>query len=71
MGAFIQPTINNAPAPRPEVESMNTYTAPLEGRRDLLRLDFNENTIGPSPLVVDALSKIPAHEISIYPVILP
>jgi hypothetical protein len=31
------------------------YCAPLEGRRQLLRLDFNENTIGPSPLVAQAL----------------
>ena len=32
------------PMPRPEVEHMNAYSAPLEGRRQLLRLDFNENT---------------------------
>ena len=43
------------PSPRREVEEMNPYQAPLEGRRKLLRLDFNENTIGPSPLVVEAL----------------
>ncbi|HGY5543651.1 MAG TPA: pyridoxal phosphate-dependent aminotransferase, partial [Prochlorococcus sp.] len=53
--------------PRPEVESLHAYTAPLEGRRGLLRLDFNENTIGPSPRVVEALRAIPADQIAIYP----
>ncbi len=57
----------NWPKPRIEVEEMRGYTAPLEGRRNLLRLDFNENTIGPSPLVVEALRRIPANHISIYP----
>ena len=55
------------PEPRKEVEDMKVYSAPLEGRRDLLRLDFNENTIGPSPLVKKALLSIPSSDISIYP----
>lgn len=55
------------PQPRPEVESLHAYSAPLEGRRQLLRLDFNENTIGPSPLVLEALRAIPADHIAIYP----
>ncbi len=55
------------PAARPEVEKMHAYQAPLEGRRQLLRLDFNENTIGPSPRVVEAIKNIPADHISIYP----
>jgi histidinol-phosphate aminotransferase len=33
----------------------------------MLRLDFNENTIGPSPQVVEALRAIPADHIAIYP----
>ena len=33
---------------KPEVEAMTPYVAPLEGRRSLLRLDFNESTVGPS-----------------------
>ena len=53
--------------PRFEVESMAPYLAPLEGRRNLLRLDFNENTLGPSPKVVQALNEIPSTHISIYP----
>ena len=52
---------------RQEVERLKAYTAPLEGRRGLLRLDFNENTIGPSPRVVEALRAIPADQIAIYP----
>ncbi|MFM2172946.1 MAG: hypothetical protein RLZZ54_873 [Cyanobacteriota bacterium] len=55
------------PLPRPEVESLHAYSAPLEGRRQMLRLDFNENTIGPSPRVVEALRAIPADHIAIYP----
>ena len=56
-----------SPLARPEVESLHAYSAPLEGRRKLLRLDFNENTVGPSPRVVEALRSIPADHIGIYP----
>jgi len=49
------------------VESLQAYSAPLEGRRGLLRLDFNENTIGPSSRVVEALRAIPPEQIAIYP----
>ena len=55
------------PVARIEVERMNAYQAPLEGRRNLLRLDFNENTLGPSPNVYKALQNIPCDHISIYP----
>ena len=55
------------PKPRPEVEGLQAYSAPLEGRRGLLRLDFNENTIGPSPKVLEALRAIPSDHIAIYP----
>jgi histidinol-phosphate aminotransferase len=54
-------------AARPEVEQLQAYSAPLEGRRGLLRLDFNENTIGPSPKVVEAIRAIPADHYAIYP----
>ncbi|MFM7315062.1 MAG: histidinol-phosphate aminotransferase, partial [Cyanobium sp.] len=53
------------PPARPDVETLQAYSAPLEGRRQLLRLDFNENTIGPSPRVIDALRAIPADHIAI------
>ena len=52
---------------RPEVECLKPYNAPLEGRRNMLRLDFNENTVGPSPHVVKALQEITAEQIAIYP----
>ena len=55
------------PPARPEVERLQAYSAPLEGRRGLLRLDFNENTIGPSPKVVQAIRAIPADHYGIYP----
>ena len=55
------------PLARPEVEALQAYSAPLEGRRGLLRLDFNENTVGPSPQVVAAIRAIPADHYAIYP----
>ena len=57
----------DVPPARPEVESLRAYSAPLEGRRGLLRLDFNENTVGPSPYVVEAIRAIPADQYAIYP----
>ena len=60
--------INGAlPEPREEIKNMNIYSAPLENRRNLLRLDFNENTVGPSPKVIKALNSIKPYQISIYP----
>ena len=60
--------INNLiPKPNEEIINMKSYSAPLENRRQLLRLDFNENTIGPSPKVLDAIKSIKIDEISIYP----
>ena len=53
--------------PRPPVDAMQAYSAPLEGRRGLLRLDFNENTVGPSPKVVEAIRSIPPEHYAIYP----
>ena len=58
---------HQVPAARPEVEHLHPYSAPLEGRRGLLRLDFNENTVGPSPAVVAAIRAIPADHYAIYP----
>ncbi|MEI6830006.1 MAG: histidinol-phosphate transaminase [Synechococcaceae cyanobacterium ELA445] len=52
---------------RPEVETLTAYSAPLEGRRGLLRLDFNENTVGPSPKVVEAIRALPPEHYAIYP----
>ena len=52
---------------KPEVESLTPYVAPLEGRRGLLRLDFNESTGGPSPKVVDAIRRLPPEAYATYP----
>ena len=60
--------INNlSPKPRKEIIDMQSYSAPLENRRNLLRLDFNENTVGPSEKVYKAIKGIKLNEISIYP----
>lgn len=52
---------------KPEVESLTPYVAPLEGRRSLLRLDFNESTLGPSPRVLDAIRSLPPEAYAAYP----
>ena len=62
-----EPLNNPFPKPREEIINMKSYSAPLENRRNLLRLDFNENTLGPSPRVYEALKAIKLEEISIYP----
>ena len=49
------------------VESLRPYVAPLEGRRGHLRLDFNENTIGPSPRVLEAIRSLPPEFYATYP----
>jgi histidinol-phosphate aminotransferase len=59
--------IPGLPQARPEVEGLMAYSAPLEGRRGLLRLDFNENTVGPSPQVVEAIRAIPPDQYAVYP----
>eukprot|EP01065_Artemidia_motanka_P022025 TRINITY_DN2624_c0_g1_i1.p1 TRINITY_DN2624_c0_g1~~TRINITY_DN2624_c0_g1_i1.p1 ORF type:complete len:377 (+),score=143.30 TRINITY_DN2624_c0_g1_i1:61-1131(+) len=52
---------------KPEVESLKPYVAPLEGRLGMLRLDFNENTVGPSPGVLKAIRELPASAYATYP----
>lgn len=52
---------------KPEVEALTPYVAPLEGRRPLLRLDFNESTVGPSPKVVEAVRGLPPGAYATYP----
>ena len=52
---------------RKAVEKMNPYFPPTEGRKGKLRLDFNENTLGPSPKVVEAIKNASAEEFSVYP----
>jgi histidinol-phosphate aminotransferase len=52
---------------RRAVLAMAPYGAPEEGRARKLRLDFNENTVGCSPAVLRALSRITAEQMAIYP----
>src|SRR5215472_6715869 len=54
-------------AVRKAVLGLAPYNAPEEGRAAKLRLDFNENTVGCSPAVLRALSRITAEEMAIYP----
>lgn len=52
--------------PRAAVERMHEYHPPLAGREGL-RLDFNENTLAPSPRVQAALAKVTAESLTRYP----
>jgi histidinol-phosphate aminotransferase len=52
---------------RSAVAKMRAYHPPLEGRRNKLRLDFNENPIGCSPAVRRALAQLSSASISAYP----
>src|SRR6201991_3350955 len=52
--------------PRRAILEMPEYHPPLAAR-DALRLDFNENTLAPSPLVLDRLKQITAEGLTIYP----
>lgn len=52
---------------KPSVEALSPYVAPLEGRRGHLRLDFNENTVGPSPKVVEAIRALAPEFYATYP----
>ncbi len=56
------------PEPRPAVRKMAPYSPPSGGRAEKLRLDFNENTVGCSPKVIDYLTRrLTATQLSIYP----
>src|SRR5579872_5917284 len=56
------------PNPRPAVQRMAHYSPPSGGRSEKLRLDFNENTVGCSPKVIEYLSqRLTSSQLSIYP----
>lgn len=46
---------------------MEPYHPPTAGRTSKLRLDFNENTVGCSPCVVEMLKKLVAPSLAVYP----
>src|SRR5947209_2755130 len=52
--------------PRQAVRDLPTYHPPL-GARQGLRLDFNENTVGCSPRVLDRLRSLTAENLARYP----
>jgi histidinol-phosphate aminotransferase len=52
---------------RKAVARMRPYHPPLEGRDGKLRLDFNENTIGCSPMARQAIRNLAFATVSMYP----
>ena len=52
--------------PRRAVDSVPVYHPPLAGREGL-RLDFNENILGPSPRVTARLNRLTADDLARYP----
>ena len=56
------------PRARPAIRRMAPYRPPTDGRAGKLRLDFNENTIGCSPRVVEVLRKTATQQfLAVYP----
>lgn len=54
--------------PRAAVLKMAPYSPPTGGRAGKLRLDFNENTVGCSPRVIECLTEwLTADRLTIYP----
>ena len=58
--------MSQSPKPRSIVTNMPEYHPPLAGR-DALRLDFNENTLAPSPRVMEKLRSITGDTMTKYP----
>jgi histidinol-phosphate aminotransferase len=68
MAAKVPRLPKGAIKPRPAVVAMKPYSPPTAGRGGKLRLDFNENTIGCSPRVIEALKNgIDAAGLTVYP----
>lgn len=54
--------------PRAAIERMAPYSPPTGGRAEKLRLDFNENTVGCSPAVLDYLrNHLNQNILAVYP----
>jgi histidinol-phosphate aminotransferase len=55
-------------SPREAVLRMDPYHPPTGSRRNKMRLDFNENTVGAPPHVIDFIKRfLTAADLSIYP----
>ena len=60
--------MTEGPQPREAVRQMAPYHPPTGGRAGKLRLDFNENTIGCSPKVIEAIQQyLTADHLTVYP----
>jgi histidinol-phosphate aminotransferase len=58
----------DALTPRESIRAMAPYSPPSGGRDGKLRLDFNENTVGCSPKVIECVQKyLTADHLTIYP----
>ena len=53
--------------PRTCIEELKEYDPPKENRIGKLRLDFNENTIGCSPKVIEAIRSLTVEDFAVYP----
>jgi len=62
-----RPPARGVPQPTPEVARLKPYSVPAAGRRGFLRLDFNENVLGPSPRVLERLGSLGTEDIALYP----
>src|SRR5260370_39180777 len=59
---------NGGPRPRAAVLNMAPYSPPTGNRAGNLRLDFNENTVGCSPRIVEFLQQqLNPERLAIYP----
>src|SRR5579864_1984237 len=60
--------LKHIPRPRAAVLNMAPYSPPTGNRAGNLRLDFNENTVGCSPRIIEFLKQqLSAERLSIYP----
>ena len=60
--------MSDAPTPRQAVLKMAPYVPPTGGRLGKLRLDFNENTTGCSPRVIEFLrAQLDPERLAVYP----
>jgi len=64
--AMIEEPMTTTVQPRKRVMAMPEYHPPLAAR-DALRLDFNENTIAPSPRVIARLQRLTSEGLTVYP----
>ena len=54
--------------PKQSVSKMRPYSPPTQGRSESLRLDFNENTVGCSPVVLAAVTAaLNGNNLAMYP----